>query len=74
MYDWLEVRPSLRKTLYLDIGLDHIWIFFFEGHCVFQAYATVTSAAEGKDPDSEEFGKVDDLKQYPLFTNDLHNC
>lgn len=36
---------------------------------VFQAYATVASAAEGKDPDSEEYGKVNDLKQYPLFTN-----
>lgn len=38
---------------------------------MFQAYATVTSAAEGKDPDSEEFGKVDELKQYPLFTKEL---
>lgn len=37
----------------------------------FQAYATVASAAEGKDPDSEEYGKVDELKQYPLFTNEL---
>uniref|UniRef100_A0A8B9LCG6 Origin recognition complex subunit 3 n=1 Tax=Astyanax mexicanus TaxID=7994 RepID=A0A8B9LCG6_ASTMX len=27
-----------------------------------EAYATVTSAAEGKDPDSEDFGKVDELK------------
>lgn len=34
---------------------------------MFQAYATVASAAEGKDPDSEEYGKVDELKQYPLF-------
>ncbi|XP_027028390.1 origin recognition complex subunit 3 isoform X2 [Tachysurus fulvidraco] len=27
-----------------------------------EAYATVASAAEGKDPDSEEYGKVDELK------------
>ncbi|XP_053488995.1 origin recognition complex subunit 3 [Ictalurus furcatus] len=27
-----------------------------------EAYATVASAAEGKDPDSEEYGKVDQLK------------
>ncbi|KAG9268755.1 origin recognition complex subunit 3 [Astyanax mexicanus] len=27
-----------------------------------EAYATVTSAAEGKDPDSEDYGKVDELK------------
>lgn len=31
----------------------------------FQAYATVVSAAEGNDPDSEHFGKVDEVKQYP---------
>ncbi|CAL8273131.1 unnamed protein product [Merluccius merluccius] len=27
-----------------------------------EAYATVVSAAEGKDPDSEDYGKVDELK------------
>ncbi|XP_066524034.1 origin recognition complex subunit 3 isoform X2 [Hoplias malabaricus] len=27
-----------------------------------EAYATVTSAAEGKDPDSEDYGKVDELR------------
>ncbi|KAI4905465.1 hypothetical protein NFI96_028095 [Prochilodus magdalenae] len=27
-----------------------------------EAYATVTSAAEGKDPESEDYGKVDELK------------
>lgn len=31
----------------------------------FQAYATVVSAAEGNDPDSDNFGKVDEVKQYP---------
>ena len=31
----------------------------------FQAYATVVSAAEGNEPDSEDFGKVDQVKQYP---------
>uniref|UniRef100_A0AAR2KEY1 Origin recognition complex subunit 3 n=1 Tax=Pygocentrus nattereri TaxID=42514 RepID=A0AAR2KEY1_PYGNA len=28
-----------------------------------EAYATVVSAAEGKDPDAEDYGKVDELKQ-----------
>lgn len=31
----------------------------------FQAYSTVVLAAEGNDPDSEHFGKVDEVKQYP---------
>ena len=35
---------------------------------VLQAYSTVVSAAEGKDPDSADYGKVDELKQYPLTT------
>ena len=43
----------------------------YENRCVFQAYATVVSAAEGKDPDAEDYGKVDELKQYPLFANRL---
>lgn len=34
----------------------------------FQAYATVVSAAEGNDPDSDNFGKVDEVKQYPSIT------
>lgn len=34
----------------------------------FQAYATVVSAAEGNDPDSDNFGKVDEVKQYPSTT------
>lgn len=34
--------------------------FFF-----FQAYATVVSAAEGDEPGSDSFGKVDDVRQYP---------
>lgn len=34
--------------------------------CVcFQAYATVVSAAEGNNPDSDHFGKVEEVKQYP---------
>lgn len=34
--------------------------------CVcFQAYATVVSAAEGHDPESDSFGKVEEVKQYP---------
>lgn len=32
---------------------------------LFQAYATVVSAAEGSDRDSDNFGKVDEVKQYP---------
>lgn len=28
---------------------------------------TVVSAAEGNDPDSDSFGKVDDIKQYPFI-------
>uniref|UniRef100_A0A8C7CU96 Origin recognition complex subunit 3 n=1 Tax=Oncorhynchus kisutch TaxID=8019 RepID=A0A8C7CU96_ONCKI len=36
-----------------------------------EAYATVVSAAEGKDPDSVDFGKVDELKQYPLIVDVL---
>lgn len=31
----------------------------------FQAYATVVSAADGNNPDSDTFGKVDEVKQYP---------
>ena len=41
-------------------GIREIYVVFF------QAYATVVSAAEGKDPESEEYGKVDELKQYPF--------
>lgn len=53
---------------YLDIEFFFSMVKTVEGHCWFQAYATVASAAEGKDPDSEEYGKVDELKQYPSFT------
>lgn len=45
----------------------NIWLLDCFWHCVFQAYGTVTSAAEGKDPDSEEYGQVDELKQYPFI-------
>ncbi|KAM7403159.1 hypothetical protein PAMA_003875 [Pampus argenteus] len=33
-----------------------------------EAYATVVSAAEGNNPDSDHFGKVDEVKQYPSIT------
>lgn len=33
-----------------------------------QAFATVMSAAEDQDADSEEYGKFDSLKQYPFLT------
>lgn len=39
----------------------------------FQAYSTVVSAAEGNDPGSDNFGKVDDVKQYPSSTNIIHH-
>lgn len=34
----------------------------------FQAYSVVVSAAEGVDPDSDSFRKVDEVKQYPSIT------
>lgn len=34
----------------------------------FQAYATVVSAAEGNNPDSDNYGKVEEVKQYPFIT------
>lgn len=39
---------------------------------VCQAYATVVSAAEDKDPDSDNFGKVDEIKQYPSATLSMY--
>lgn len=44
--------------------------YWHERKCVcFQAYATVVSAAEGNDPDSDNFGKVEEVKQYPSVTS-----
>ena len=40
--------------------------------CLSQAYTTVVSAAEGNDPDSDNFGKVDEVKQYPSETLSLY--
>lgn len=37
-----------------------------------EAYATVVSAAEGNDPESDTFGKVEEDKQYPSGTLSTH--
>lgn len=41
------------------------WILPQTKSVCFQAYATVVSAAEANNPDSTDFGKVEEVKQYP---------
>lgn len=42
------------------------WILPQTKSVCFQAYATVVSAAEANNPDSNDLGKVEEVKQYPL--------
>lgn len=65
--DWQEVgfyKESNETLLLVFFTEQEHFTYCIEWICMYlQAYATVVSAAEGKDAD---YGKVDELKRYPL--------